>query len=67
VIGTVQVAYGTPTRYEITIYRVTISQLGGHQGWTVARLCGEVLEAGELTLATCPRASLVPPPKGFRF
>ena len=34
-IGTIQVAYGTPTRYEITIYRVTVTKFGTDQGWTV--------------------------------
>jgi len=66
-IGTVQVAYGTPTRYEITIYRVTITEFGGRAGWTVASLCDEVLASGGLTLASCPRAELTPPPKPFRF
>ena len=65
-IGTIQVAYGTPTRYEITIYRVTITRLGASQGWTVDGLCDAALEFGELTLAKCPRADLAPPPRPFR-
>ena len=36
-LGTIQVAYGTPTRYEITIYRVTMTRVGTEQGWTVRR------------------------------
>lgn len=34
-IGTIQVAYGTPTRYEITVYRVTVTAFGTSQGWNV--------------------------------
>ena len=35
-LGSVQVAYGTPTKYEITIYRVSITRLGAERGCTVA-------------------------------
>ena len=66
-LGTMQVAYGTPTRYEITIYRATLTRLGTANGWTVERLCDEALGFGGLTLATCPRASLAPPPPHFRY
>jgi hypothetical protein len=34
---------------------------------TVASLCDEALKFGGLTLATCPRADLKPPPQPFRF
>ena len=66
-LGTIQVAYGIPTRYEITIFRVTISEPGDAAGWTVESLCNEALSYGGLTLDTCPRASLAAPPKPFRF
>ena len=66
-VGTMQVAYGTPTRYEITIYRATITQVGTSAGWTVESLCDEALGFGGYTLASCPRADLKPPPKPFRF
>jgi hypothetical protein len=66
-VGTMQVAYGTPTRYEITIYRATITQVGTSAGWTVESLCDEALAFGGYTLASCPRADLKPPPKPFRF
>ncbi len=66
-VGTIQVAYGTPTRYEITIYRVTVTRLGTARGWTVESLCNEALGFGGLDLAICPRASLTAPPKPFRF
>lgn len=66
-VGAIQVAYGTPTRYEITLYRVTITQFGHSEGWSVERLSDEALGFGGLTLAECPRAALGAPPKPFRF
>lgn len=66
-LGTIKVAYGTPTRYEITIYRATITSAGTQQGWTVERLCDEALGFGGLTLASCPRTNLAPPPRPFHF
>jgi hypothetical protein len=65
-IGTLQVAYGTPTRYEITVYRATVTRLGTESGWTVESLCDEALGFGGLTLESCPRASLTTPPRPFR-
>lgn len=66
-IGSIQIAYGVPTRYEITIFRATVTRLGSQLGWTVNELCDQALRAGGLTLATCPRADLKPPPPPFRF
>ncbi len=66
-IGSIQVAYGTPTRYEITIYRVTITPTGQMQGWTVNTLTDEALGFGGLSLAQCPRAELKAPPRPNRF
>jgi hypothetical protein len=66
-LGTIQVAYGTPTRYEITLYRATVTRIGADRGWTVVSLCDEALGFGGLDLATCPRASLTAPPKPFRY
>ena len=66
-LGSIQVAYGTPTKYEITIYRVSITRLGTERGLTVQRLTNEALGHGDLSLADCPRASIQPPPKPFRF
>ena len=66
-IGTIQVAYGTPTKYEITIYRVSITRRGGELGLTVQGLTDEALGHGDLSLAQCPRATVLPPPKPFRF
>ena len=66
-LGSIQVAYGTPTKYEITIYRVSITRLGTELGLTVQGLTDEALGHGELSLVDCPRASIQPPPKPFRF
>jgi len=66
-VGSIQVAYGTPTKYEITIYRVTITRFGHGLGWTVDTLTDEALGFGDLTLAQCPRAQLAATPKPFRF
>ena len=37
-VGTVAAVYGTPNKYDITIYRVTITQQGQATGWTVEQL-----------------------------
>lgn len=66
-LGSIQVAYGTPTRYEITIFRVSVTRVGDEKGVTVQSLCDEALGFGGLTLENCPRADLKPPPKPFRL
>lgn len=66
-MGELQVAYGTPTRYDVTVFRVTISSQGTAAGWTVASLCDEAFGFGGLTLASCPRAALNAPPQPFRL
>ncbi len=66
-VGAIQVAYGTPTKYEITVYRVTVTKFGTEHGWTVESLTDEALGYGGLTLSSCPRATLAAPPKPFRF
>jgi hypothetical protein len=65
-IGCIEAVYGATTRYEVTLYRVTITPVGTAAGWTVESLCDEPLSYGGLTLATCPRAKMQPPPKPFR-
>lgn len=62
-LGSLQVAYGTPTRYDITIYRCTITVEGQQGGRHVQNLTNEALGYGGLDLATCPRAQLAAPPK----
>ena len=66
-VGSMQIAYGTPTRFEITVYRATLTQQGVSCGWTITSLCDEALALGGLSLATCPRASMPTPPKPFRL
>jgi hypothetical protein len=66
-LGTIQVIYGAPTRFEVTVYRVTVTPRGEADGWTVSALCDEALELGGLTLETCPRATLNDPPKPFHL
>ena len=61
-VGTIGSAYGTPTRYDITLYRVTITNHGGDLGWTVESLCDDALGYAGLSLATCTRAELRNPP-----
>ena len=61
-VGSIAAVYGTPGKYDITIYRVTTSEHGRANGWTVEALCDDALQHAGLTLATCPRADLVAPP-----
>lgn len=61
-VGTIGVVYGSPSRYEITIYRVTVTAHGADEGWSVESLCDEALAFAGLTLAECPRAELIAPP-----
>jgi hypothetical protein len=66
-IGTIHLAYGTPTKYEITVYRVQVTKYGTDQGWNVQSVTDEALVFGDLTLAQCPRAELADTPPPFRF
>ena len=66
-VGTIATVYGSPTKYEITIYRATITAYGAEAGWTVERLCNEALAAAGLTLENCPRADLLAAPLADPF
>lgn len=66
-MGQIHVTYGTPTKYEITLYRVTVTAAGVDEGWTVASLTDEALGFGGLTLAQCPRATMSTPPQPFTY
>ncbi|MDP9181834.1 MAG: hypothetical protein M3P04_03515 [Actinomycetota bacterium] len=57
-IGSIGAVYGTPSKYDITIYRVTVTEHGTKLGWTVDGLCDDALKWVDLTLATCPRTEL---------
>ncbi len=61
-LGSIAVMYDRPARHEITIYKVTMTDHGLRVGWTVDRLCDDALASVGLTLLTCPRADLAPPP-----
>ena len=66
-VGTIGVVYGTPSKYDITIYRATVTEHGLEAGWTVDRLCDDALQYADLTLASCPRTTLTQPgPDPFR-
>jgi hypothetical protein len=65
-LGVLEAVHGATTRYEVTIYRVTITPAGTAAGWTVETLCDEPLSYGGLSLASCPRAMMQPPPRPFR-
>ena len=64
-LGTMHVIYDSPRRYQITIYRAVITIHGRDQGWDVAALCNEALSFAGLSLDTCDRADLRPPPPVF--
>ncbi len=66
-LGSIGAVYGTPSKYEITIYRVTTTDHGRETGWTLEALCDDALQYAGLTLATCPRAALVAPPSPDPF
>ena len=66
-IGSIQVAYGTPTKYEITIYRITVTKFGTEAGFTVESMTDAALLFGGLTLDDCPRATLSSPPEPFKY
>ena len=66
-VGTIGIVYGTPSKYDITIYRATVTELGLDAGWTVDSLCDDALQYADLTLASCPRTTLTnPSPDPFR-
>ena len=66
-LGTICVAYDTPTRFTITVYRVTVTAAGVEAGWSVTRLCDDAFGYGGLTLANCPRAELRAPARADPF
>ncbi len=59
-LGVLQVGYGTPTRYAITVFAGGVTAAGREHGWSVEALCDDALAYGGYTLATCPRVDLAP-------
>ena len=66
-LGTIAVMYDSPTRHEVTIYRVTITTFGLDSGWTVGSICDDALKPGGLTLSQCPVVDLSVAPKTDPF
>ena len=64
-IGTISSVYDSPSRYCVTIFRVSLTAYGLRKGWTTASLCDDALRHAGLTLDECPRAHLMPTPKPF--
>lgn len=61
-VGAIAVVYDSPVRHQITIYKVTLSDVAAEVGWSVERLCDDALGWAGLTLHNCPRAALAAPP-----
>lgn len=66
-VGTIASTYGAPTRYDITIYRITVTSHGHSKGWSVESLCNDALGYAGLTLASCTRAEMTSPPSQDPF
>ena len=66
-VGAIGAVYGTPTRYDITIYRVTLTEHGRAEGWTHEALADQALSYGRVTLAQCPRARSSEAPAPLRL
>lgn len=64
-IGTISCVYDSPSRYCVTVFRVSMTAHGLQAGWTVSSLCDDAFGYAGLTLADCPRATLAPPPPPF--
>lgn len=58
-IGSIHITWD---KYEVTIFRVHVTDEGVERGVTVDALCDEVLAVAGLTLESCPRAALAPAP-----
>jgi hypothetical protein len=61
-VGSIAVVYDSPRTNEITIYKVSLTEAAAEAGWTTERLCDDALRYAGMTLDTCPRAALAPPP-----
>jgi hypothetical protein len=64
-IGTLSCVYDSPSRFCVTVFRVSMTSYGLNQGWTTESLCDEAFSHAGLTLADCPRAALAAPPRPF--
>src|SRR5947209_7333319 len=66
-VGAIGAVYGTPTRYDITIYRVSLTQHGRAEGWSLDSLVNDALQYAGVTLAQCPRARSSEAPAPLRL
>ena len=66
-LGIIRFTHGTPSKYEITIFQVAVTQAGHDAGLTVEALADEALAFGSLSLDRCTRATMTTVPKPFRF
>lgn len=64
-IGTISCVYDSPSRYCVTVFRVSLTAYGLSQGWTTTSLCNDAFDYAGLTLADCPRAALNAAPRPF--
>lgn len=64
-LGTISCVYDSPTRYCVTVFRVSMTSYGLRRGWHTASLCDDAFRHAGLTLADCPRAQLLSPPRPF--
>lgn len=66
-VGSIGVMYDSPSRQQITLYRVMLTPPGAEAGWTVERICDDALSWVGLTLASCTRAELRSAPAADPF
>ncbi len=64
-LGTISCVYDSPSRYCVTVFRVSMTSFGLRQGWTTESLCDDAFRHAGLTLSDCPRAALSAPPRPF--
>lgn len=64
-IGAISCVYDSPTRYCVTVFRVSLTAYGLRQGWTTTSLCDEAFSHAGLTLADCPRAAFETSPRAY--
>ena len=64
-IGTISCVYDSPARYCVTVFRVSMTDVGLQHGWSTASLCDEAFRHAGLTLADCPRATMTSVPPAF--
>lgn len=64
-LGSLSCVYDSPTRYCVTVFRVSLTAYGLERGWTTASLCDDAFRHAGLSFAECPRADMREPPVPF--